>query len=188
MKNSMGLFGFFTAALLLLSGCGMFDTFTVTKVKDVDFKKAYHTFAWMPDQDVAVNNAYDNEILRGEIHRAIERELLNRNLHPVMAGASADLQIQLLSQYTDRNQAPANVVPNLWWGRFGGVYNTGSSRFYKHNLLTVNMFDTRSDHRLVWTCTAEGDISSAKNILKNIPAAVEKIMKKYPVEPTAHHA
>lgn len=188
MKKASSYFGFLAATMLLLSGCGVFDSFTATKVNDVNFKSAYHTYAWLPDKNEAANNAYDNEILRTEIRKAVESELLIRNLKPAEPNTVADLNIQLLNQFTDRNQLLDNAVPNFYWGRFGGYYSTNNNRFYKHNLLTINMFDAKNKDRLVWTCSAEGDLNQSKNLLKDIPPAVATMMKQFPIEPTKNHA
>lgn len=166
---------------LLTTGCNTYNTVGVTQADGVDFRKSFHTYMWLPDQSDTINTAYNNEIIRNNIRLAVDKELKARHLSPAAEDVKADLSLQLVVQNHDRAKDNTRFTPGFYFGPFGGSYS-GDRTYYAHNRLTLNMYD-RKTNRLVWTCTAEGDLNQPKDMEKNIQPAVSKIMKKYPVQP-----
>ena len=109
-----------------------------------------------------------------------------RHLQPAIDDASADLALQLVVQTHDRSRDATRFTPGFYYGPFGGSYSNSRS-YYEHQRWTLNLYERKTNH-LVWTCTAEGDLNRAKDLEKNIQPAVERIMKKYPVQPAGHSA
>lgn len=186
MKKAIFFSGLLAFSALLITGCGTYNTVTVTRADGVDFHKSFHTYMWLPDQSDTVNTAYNNEIIRDNIRLAVNKELKVRHLTPAADDSSADVKLQLVLQTRDRARDSARFTPGFYFGPFGGSY-TGNRTYYAHNSLTLNMYDQKTN-RLVWTCTAEADLNGAKDLEKNIQPAVAKIMKKYPVQPAQKSA
>lgn len=164
-----------------LSGCSVYNSVSSTQADGIDFRKAFHTYAWMPDKTDTVNTAYNNEILRDNIRKAVNHELDARRLTAAIDDSGADLMLQLVVENRDRSRDYGRLMPSFFFGPFGASYNSTRS-YYAHNRLTLNMYDHKTN-RLVWTCTVEGDLDNAKQLSGNIQPAVAKIMKKYPVQP-----
>ena len=182
MKNSMMLSGLVAMLALFMAGCATFNAVNVSRVGDVDFRNAYHSFQWLPDTGDTLNTAFNNEIIRGNIHSVVVNEMRNRNVKLATSPTDADLLLQLVVQNNDRASDNTRYMPGFMFGPFGGGYSSNRS-YYNHTRITLNMYEQKTK-RLVWSGTAEGDLSRAKDLSNNIQPAVAKILKQYPVPST----
>lgn len=175
----MFLSGLVAMLALFMASCATFNAVNVSRVGDVDFRNAFHSFQWLADSGDTLNTAFNNEIIRSNIHSAVVSEMRNRNVKLAPSAADADLMLQLVVQTNDRASDNTRYTPGLIFGPFSGGYSSNRS-YYNHTRITLNMYDPKTN-RLVWSGTTEGDLSRAKDLSNNIQPAVAKILKQYPV-------
>lgn len=193
----------FILSLYLLSGCSVYPTVYTSTAEGTDFYK-YHTFAWLPDQTDTTNLPYNNEIIRNNIRNCFGKQLAERGYSVNLD--TPDLLLGIVITTKKKEQVYYGVYPQSYYYcryYFGSAYYfpypyeyyyhyfpvycypvdyyTNKSEYIESSI-TLNILD-RTQNKLIWSGTAQGDIYDPAYINRHIHPAVEAIMRKYPIKP-----
>lgn len=191
-------------------GCGSYRTVYSTMDKSVDFSQ-YRTFAWAPDtvrdeSKIPDNLAFDNDIVRNNAKNYITNNLTKRGLLVNVDSPDFVLQLVLLNERKEKIVTHYNRThPYMgyyfhspfyfpyyypyyrYYTWYGWSYPpaweeaTTYTKTYVRGTVIVKMID-RSEQKLVWMGTAEGDIYDPSYIHYNVHPAIDRIMKLFPVK------
>lgn len=189
---------------LVLSGCGIYNEITVNTPANTDLT-GFTTFAWLPDQRDTVNSPYNNEVIRNNIRNCIGRKLSDRGYKPELDTPDVVLQLVIDNKLSTKNIVSPARPPYFYYNKYyyGSDYFTPytinyyykpgrllycstlgycvSEISYMEGSITLNVISVK-DGKLVWSCTAKGDIYDPSYIKESIHPAVLRIMKHYPVK------
>ena len=160
--------------------------------KTIDFNK-YSTYSfagWQKNSDQLLNDIDKNRILT-----AFKQEFTARNMTLVTANADAIVTLYFVidnktstTAYTDFNGGMGYGVGmgRGWAMGVGGVgmgsaTTTYSENDYQVGTMVVDVYDGATK-KLAWQGTSQKTINTnTKKRAKNIPKAIKKLMKQYPV-------
>jgi len=162
--------------------------------KTIDFTK-YSTYSfagWQDNSDQLLNDLDKNRILT-----AFKQEFTARNMTLVTDNADAIVTLYFVinnetstTAYTDFNggMGYGRVGMRRGWGMgvggvgMGSATTTYSENDYQVGTMVVDVYDGATKN-LVWQGTYQKTISeNTKKRDKKIPKAVNKLMKKYPID------
>ena len=137
----------------------------------------YKTYQWLPPKVLTKSGVVENHaVLAPAMKEAIGRQLAAHGLTEVAQGG--DLEVSAL--------ALTASIPQLEAVVFGGsdmMYATPIAtmgRYNKEGTLVVNLIDTRSK-KPAWVGMVQDSLDNKEGSgLKKLPAASEKLFKKYP--------
>jgi len=191
-KNFSVLFiaGFIT---LFLASCSTISV-TTDYDKTVDFGK-YKTFeyyGWAKESDKILND-FD----KSRIESAFGDEFKKRGFTLVESGG--DMLVSLFIVVEDKTEQRATTTsssPGMYGDYYGGFYGSGpgwgwgptysnttvSNYEYTVGTLVIDVFD-KANEQLIWESIGKGTVDDNPQTRdKNIPKAVAKIMKDFPVQ------
>ena len=161
--------------------------------KTIDFTK-YSTYSfagWQDNSDQLLNDIDKNRILT-----AFKQEFTARNMTLVTANADVVVTLYFVinnktstTAYTDYNRGMGygRVGMRRGWGMgvggvgMGSATTTYSENDYQVGTMVVDVYDGGTK-KLAWQGTYQKTITTnTKKREKNIPKAVKKLMKEYPV-------
>lgn len=186
--------------ILFLNGC-MYRHVSVNYDKKSNLE-GFKTFAWVPEKEPASDSSRRNDFVRDNAVNYINHALFLRGyrLDTLKPGFLVDLR--LLDQNRQRIEiTSAPAVGNKAKGSYP-YYNYGhsSSHYtyegpysedyandtvkvnYLHRTITLRLID-QSTRKTLWTGTTAGDIYDPRHADKHIHPGIQRIMRKYPVEP-----
>lgn len=160
--------------------------------KETDFTqyKTYTFKGWEKESDKQLNEFDKNRILG-----AFKKELTARGLTP--DDSDPDLGITLFVVVNDKTSTSAYTSYNgnmgYGMGRFGGwgyggmgmstATTTYTEEDYKEGTIVIDFYDNESN-KLVWQGVITDVVKEkAEKREKSIPKHINKLMKKYPVDP-----
>jgi hypothetical protein len=189
---------------LIVPSCRVYDTISVDCDSINDLSK-YKTFAWLPDIADTVNSPYNNEIIRNNLRNYFGKSLSERGFSVNLDTPDVLLRIVIVN-----NPKVLNVLHPPFPFRFyyspyyykSDYYSPYPQDYYYRNhsvtcdpqgyctekinymegSITLQVID-RLQNKMIWACTAKGDIYDPAFIKKSIHPAVIDIMKKFPVKP-----
>ncbi|MCJ7757730.1 MAG: DUF4136 domain-containing protein [Gillisia sp.] len=153
--------------------------------KTIDFTK-YRTYSfagWQDNSDQLLNDLDKNRILK-----AFKQEFTARNMTLVTDNADAIVTLYFVidnktstTAYTDYNGGMGMGRGARWGYGMGYTTTTYSENDYQVGTMVVDVYDGVTK-KLAWQGTYQKTITkNTKKREKNIPKAVGKLMKKYPV-------
>jgi hypothetical protein len=170
------------AAALCAAGCA--TSVTARKAPGVSLAQ-YRTFAFYPAPAVDQNAAQLMSSPAGQaVQNQLAQDLANRGLVQVSPNQNPDL----LVAYHMKTRQRVDVTdwgygPGWgWWGWYGGYYGPATVNEWTEGTIIVDFIDPHTN-QVVWRGTATSPVSHPDNPNpEKAASAVNKIMKKYPVE------
>ena len=188
----------FLFALIFFSSCQSYHIYA-DKAKDIDFAN-YKTYAWLPDVDTGHGKLLmDNEILRQNIHKAVNAELPRHgltldNLHPqtliiVHTRFEKREEIVRTPLYSSYPYYYTGVYIGPWYPYYWGGYNTISSINgydiqqvdFTQGSIVVDIIDSKT-RKLLWRGWTEEDFYKPADFDQTVNGKVRGIFRKYPVK------
>lgn len=193
MKKMKNLFRLLVAAVLLTCTYGAVNAQANSDYdKTIDFTK-YNTYSfagWQKNSDQLLN-----DLDKGRILAAFKEEFTARNMTLVTDNADVVVTLYFVidnktstTAYTDFNGGMGyGVGMYRGWGMgvggvgMGSATTTYSEDDYQVGTMVVDVYDGGTK-KLAWQGTYQKTITTnTKKRAKNIPKAVKKLMKEYPV-------
>lgn len=175
------LFFVLTAATFALAGCSPSVTIRSDYARGVNFRQ-FESYTLEAERGQNNDPVMGSELNRERIAKALDGALRARGLSRANGG-NADLIVRFGTDSRDRQTIQSNNNFSPWMWRFGGGMNT-YSRNYEENRIVVNVYDARTN-RQIWQGWASGQFYERKNQVENaIYTSVDKIMARFPVQPS----
>lgn len=176
---------FMLGALLALSSCSPNVTVQSDYARGVNFRQ-FNSFAVEAEPNRNTDPVMGGDLNQRRIIKALEGEMVARGL-----GRATEKQAELVVRFgtdsRDRQMTQSNNNFSPWMWRYGGNSNT-YTRNYEENRIVVNVYDARTNQQ-IWQGWASGQFYDRK---KDVEAAifqsVNKIMARFPVQPSAEFA
>jgi len=161
--------------------------------KTVDFNqyKTYSFYGWAKNSDEVLN-----QLDKERLEKAFADEFSKRGLKFVKEGGDLMVSLYIVTKQKQETSATTTTMgggpyyagryygygPGWGWG--AGMSTTSYHTYdYTEGTLICDVFDAKAK-KLIWEGIGKGTISEdPSNRDTNIPAAVAKIMSKYPVKP-----
>ena len=195
MKNTIltKLLGLALTAFLFASCSSLKVTADYDKTVDFTKYKTFEYYGWQKDSDKMIN-----ELDKKRIEDAFANEFYKRGMTYVKEGG--DLVVTLfivLQQKTEQQATTTGMAGGPYGGYYGGYYGYGPGwgwgggystttvREYNYvvGTLVCDVFD-KAEERLIWEGIASKTVDEDPSTRdRNIPKAVEYLMRKYPVPP-----
>jgi len=178
------LFFLLTVATLALAGCSPSVTVRSDYARGVNFRQ-FDSYVIEPERGRNNDPVLGSELNQERITQALDGALRARGLSR-SSGGNADLIVRFGTDSRDRQslQTTNNFSPWMWWG---GPMNT-YSRNYEENRIVVNVYEARTN-RQIWQGWASGQFFERRNQIENaIYSSVDKIMARFPVQPSQEFA
>jgi len=199
MKNLKLIFTI-AVAIIFNGACHVYNSITVNKDVETDFSE-FKTFAWLKDITDTANSPYNNEVIRNNIRNYVGKSFAERAYTLSVDSPDVLLQVAIHNRKMEQEIIFTRFPGPYYYSR----YYFGSDFYspYRHNYyyirtsaycypmgyctekieymegsITLNVID-RKKNKLVWTCTAKGNVYDPYYIDRNIHPAVIQIMKKY---------
>ncbi|HEU0253171.1 MAG TPA: DUF4136 domain-containing protein [Pyrinomonadaceae bacterium] len=177
-------FGLVACLMLLWAVSAGAQDIRYNYVRGTDFSK-YKTYKW-----VKVPNAqYPNQILDGQIMKAIEDQMAIKGLSK--DEENPDLYIAYQVAVTQEKEWNSySTGGDMWgWGRWGGWGGMETTRTTTSTInigtLNLDFYDVASKQQ-IWRGEASKTLGSGKDpkkVEKNLNKAMAKLFKKYPPPP-----
>lgn len=205
LKQIMKIEKYIILTLLISSivlGCRVYKDVAVDcdSVKDLS---RYKTFAWLPDAIDTVNTPYNNEIIRNNLRNYFGRSFAERGFNVRLDTPDVLLRIVIVNNpkvltiiHPPRPfryyYAPYYYKSDFYSPYPQDYYYRGRSEYcnpqgyctekvnYVEGSITLQVIE-RAQNKIIWSCTAKGDIYDPTLINRSIHPAVIDIMKKFPV-------
>lgn len=178
------LFFLLTAATLALGACSPSVTVRSDYARGVNFRE-FDSYTIEAERGRNNDPVLGSELNQERIAKALDGTLRARGLSRANGG-TADLVVRYGTDSRDR-QSVQSYNNSPWAWRFGGPMNT-YSRNYEENRIVVNVYDARTN-RQIWQGWASGQFYERKNQVENsIYTSVDKIMARFPVQPSQEFA
>lgn len=179
------LFFLMTAATFALTACSPSVTVRSDYARGVNFRE-FDSYVVEPERNRNNDPVLGSELNQERIAKALDGALRARGLSR-SNGGNADLIVRFGTDSRDRQSIQSNNNFSPWMWRFGGPMNT-YSRNYEENRIVVNVYDARTN-RQIWQGWASGQFFERKNQAENaIYMSVDKIMARFPVQPSQEFA
>ena len=192
----------------LLSCGGVFKNVSSNYDHSINFS-SYKTYAWLDKSHTNTETPFNNEIVANNIKNHVDNELENRGY--TFNSDAPDLLIELVLNDKDKvstTSVPIYSAPEYFrypinsyryynpktyrWNQHGyrnytylrPPYQIGDRIIktpYNQSTITINVFD-RKKNSLIWMGSAKGDVYDDNYMQKDIPPAIEKILKAYPIK------
>lgn len=195
------------SGIAILSGCGVYTNITVSADPNVKLS-SYHSFAWLPDVYDSTHSPYNNQVIRNNLRNYFGQALVARGFVANRDTPDVLVQITLTNKKQEREVAFTYYPyyyyrPYYFLSRYYSpyyydyYYNRGNVYCYASGLcveripymessIILNVID-RKENKLIWTCTAQGDVFDPSLINQDIHPAVKRIMRKFPLTPVSHY-
>ena len=203
MKGEKFIVSILMATSVLLS-CRVYKDVSVDCDSITDFTK-YKTFAWVHDVADTANSPYNNEIIRNNLRNYFGKEFSERGFKVDLEQPDALFRLVIVNNPKTLNVLHPPFPFYLYYSSYyykSDYYSPYPFNYYYHNnqvkcdpqgyctekfhymegSITFQMID-REQNKLIWSCTAKGDIYDITFINRSIHPAVKDIMKKFPVKP-----
>lgn len=178
---------------LILGGCsGIKVVADFDPAVDFTQYKTYEYYGWIEDSDKLIN-----DLDKRRIEAAFGAEFEARGLKYVEEGGDLVVGLFIVTQEKTQTTAQTTSMGGMGgygyggyygygpgWGWGGGYSTTTYSEYnYTEGTLVCDIYD-KAKEQLVWEGIGTGTVDKDPSTRdENIPAAVKKIMEKYPVAP-----
>lgn len=183
--------------------CGVYNEISVNSDSSINFYN-YKTFAWLHDNLDTANSPYNNEIVRNNLKNYFSRSLIEKGY--TLKQDTPDVLLQIVIVNINKEKSIAyKVYPRQYYycqyylcsdyfsprpfDYYYDHYNTFcyATGYCKEKIeyteasIKLKMID-RKENKLIWECSAKGDIYDQAYFNKNIHPVAIKILKKFPVK------
>ncbi len=197
----------YTILILLASSivlsCGVYNDISVDcdSMKDLS---QYNTFAWLPDVRDTVDSPYNNEVIRNNLKNYFGRNLAERGFSVCLDTPDVLLRIVIVNNpkvltiihppRPFRYYYAPYYYKSDYYSPYPQDYYYSYSEYctphgyctekinYVEGSITLQVIE-RVQSKIIWSCTAKGDIYDPVYINRSIHPAVINIMKKFPAKP-----
>ena len=181
----------------IFTACSSYNYYAVSS-KKVDISK-YHTYAWVPGNELKANNYYENNLAEERIIESTNAVLNSRGLEA--DSKSPDLLIRYTALVKDKTryvnepvyyQAPSMLIPRVGYYRGYRLFYYSYTRPFpvyvgaeerqvniEEGNIVIDLID-RNTSKVIWRGIAKGEVNNPEKAVKDLPKVVEKIFGKLP--------
>lgn len=175
--------------LTIFASCSSVQ-YNTTRVQSQDFSQ-YKTYGWLTPVDSLSKNYYSNDIAKGNIIAAANKELEAMGMQYVKE--NPDILFRYITIVNNKSRLVYNNAywgmgwggpwgwyrPWGWYGYGGYSYPVGSEK-YRYAHLIIEAIDRRTNS-VVWQARGSSEINTPEKSINKLPEVVNGIFKHYPL-------